>query len=64
MAKSPAQFVREVRNEVAKITWPTRKETTVTTVMVLILVMLAALFFFVADWVIGHAVKLLLGFGG
>ena len=50
MAKvSPGQFIREVRQEVSKVTWPTRKETTVTTIMVFIFVFLAALFFFVVD---------------
>ena len=39
MAKtSPAQFIREVRQETAKVTWPSRKETAVTTVMVFIMV--------------------------
>lgn len=66
MAKtSPGQFVREVKQEVSKVTWPTRKETTVTTMMVFVMVFLAAIFFFVVDWVLSQGVRLvLLGLGG
>ncbi|WP_448189902.1 preprotein translocase subunit SecE [Azospirillum sp. sgz301742] len=64
MAKvKPAEFAREVRQEVAKVTWPTRKETGVTTAMVFVMVVVAALFFLIVDQVMAHAVKLLLGLG-
>jgi preprotein translocase subunit SecE len=46
---SPAQFAKEVRAEVRKITWTTRKETWITSVMVGVMVTLAALFFAVVD---------------
>ncbi|MBR0645229.1 preprotein translocase subunit SecE [Plastoroseomonas hellenica] len=50
MAKlDPAQFVREVRQEVAKVTWPTRKETLITTGLVLAMSALAAIFFLIVD---------------
>ena len=58
------QFYRQVRQEVAKVTWPSRKETMITTVMVFIFVVLASLFFLVVDQVIGYAVRFILGFGG
>ncbi len=65
MAKiNPGQFVREVRQEVSKVTWPTRKETAITTGMVLLMVFLAALFFFLVDQVLSLLVKLILGLGG
>jgi preprotein translocase subunit SecE len=48
----PAQFIREVRQETAKVTWPTRKETLVTTGIVLVLSALAALFFLIVDQII------------
>jgi len=65
MAKtSIGQFIREVRQETAKVTWPTRKETVVTTVMVFVMVFLAAIFFWVVDLVLGSAVRFLLGLGG
>jgi preprotein translocase subunit SecE len=60
---NPAQFVRQVRQEVAKVTWPSRKETAVTTATVFAMVMLAALFFFVVDQIISHGVRYLLGLG-
>ena len=64
MAKmNPGQFIREVRQEVAKVTWPTRKETMITTMMVFIMVFLAALFFVLVDWVLKNGVELLLGLG-
>ncbi|PPD26834.1 MAG: preprotein translocase subunit SecE [Hyphomicrobium sp.] len=61
---NPFVFVQEVREEVAKVTWPTWKEVWVTSVMVLIMVVLASLFFLLADQVIGQLVKALLGLGG
>ena len=59
----PAQYVREVRSEVAKVTWPTRKETLITTGLVLALSALAALFFLVTDQVIALAMRGLFGLG-
>ncbi|MFI4988890.1 MAG: preprotein translocase subunit SecE [Alphaproteobacteria bacterium] len=64
MAKvSPAEFIQQVRQEVAKVTWPPRKETMVTTGMVFLMVFLAAMFFFVVDWLLSSGVRLLLGVG-
>jgi len=48
----PAQFVREVRQEVSRVTWPSRKETLVTTGLVLGMSALAAVFFLLADQLI------------
>ena len=61
MAVSPAKFIREVRAEAAKVTWPSRRETLITTGLVFALSGLAALFFFVADQVIGIGVRALFG---
>ena len=63
MAFDPAKFVREVRSEVSKVTWPSRKETMVTTGLVFAMASLAALFFFVADQIIGVGVRALFGAG-
>ena len=46
---NPLQFIQQVRAEVAKITWPTRRETGLTTVMVMIMAALFATFFFLVD---------------
>ena len=60
---APFKFIREVRAEVGKVTWPSRKETLVTTGLVLAMAVLAAVFFFVADQVIGIGVRALFGIG-
>ena len=60
---NPFKFVQEVRQEVSKVTWPTRNETWVTTVAVLIMVTLASIFFMLADQAMGWLVSLILGFG-
>jgi preprotein translocase subunit SecE len=62
MAKyNPGQFIQEVRQEVAKVTWPTWKEVWITTIMVLVMVALAAIFFLLTDQVIGWLVQMVLG---
>ena len=63
MAKTnPVEFLQEVREEAAKLTWPTRKETMITTVMVMIMVALAAVFFLVVDMALQWGVnKVLFG---
>ena len=65
MAKvSPGDFIQQVRQEVSKVTWPSRKETMVTTGMVFLMVFLAAIFFFVVDEVLAYGIRATLGFGG
>ena len=62
MAKiDPFKFLQEVRAETQKVTWPTRKETTVTTMMVFVMVFIAAIFFMVADYIMRFGVSFLLG---
>jgi preprotein translocase subunit SecE len=63
MAKTnPVEFLQEVREEAAKVTWPTRKETMITTVMVMIMVALASVFFLVVDMALQWGVnKVLFG---
>ena len=64
MAKiSPIQFFRQVKQEIKKVSWPTRKEVTQTSIMVIILVASAATFFFFVDQVFGWVVKLIFGLG-
>jgi len=63
VALNPAKFVREVRTEMNRVTWPTRKETLVTTGLVFALSALAAIFFFVSDQIIGIGVRALFGIG-
>ncbi len=60
---NPLQFIQEVRQEIAKVTWPTWKEVWITTLMVLVMVALASIFFLVADQVLGWFINLVLGLG-
>jgi len=51
MAKTnPFQFMQQVRGEVAKVIWPTRREVVLTTVMVFIMAALTATFFSLVDF--------------
>ncbi len=59
-----AQFFREVRQEVGKVTWPTRKETTVSTIMVFVMVFAMGLFFLLVDQIIQMGLKFVLNIGG
>jgi preprotein translocase subunit SecE len=64
MAKvSPARFIQEVRQETAKVTWPSRKETVTTTAMVFVMVAAVSLFLSFSDWIIAQALQLILGIG-
>jgi len=64
MAKtSPGEFVRQVRQETSKVTWPNRKETMTTTAMVFVMVILAAIFFFLVDLLLAEVVQLVLSLG-
>ena len=64
MAKHNAlQFIRQVRQETQKVTWPTRKETLISTGMVFVMVILAALFFFGVDQILSAGVRLIFGLG-
>jgi preprotein translocase subunit SecE len=60
---SPAKFIQEVRQETAKVTWPSRKETVTTTAMVFVMVAVVSLFLSLTDWIIAQALKLILGIG-
>jgi preprotein translocase subunit SecE len=60
---SPAQFIRQVRTELDKVTWPSRKELVATTGSVLAMSALAAIFFFAADQVLAWFVQYVLGLG-
>jgi len=58
-----AQFFREVRQEVRKVTWPTWKETQVSTVMVFIMIGIMAVFFLTVDGILRFGIEMLLRLG-
>ncbi len=57
---NPIAFLKQVRSETAKVTWPSRRETMISTVMVFVLVFLAAVLFFAADQLMGWLIGLVL----
>lgn len=57
---NPFQFIQQVRAEVSKVVWPTRRETLLTTAMVLVMAVLAAIFFFLVDLIIRFGLETLL----
>jgi preprotein translocase subunit SecE len=59
----PLMFIQQVRNEVSKVTWPSRNETTLTSVIVIIFAIIASIFFFLSDQVMSFFIKLILGLG-
>lgn len=57
---NPFQFAQQVRAEVARVTWPTRRETGITTVMVMVMASVFALFFFLVDLFIRFGLETIL----
>lgn len=49
---NPFQFMQQVRSEVSKVVWPTRRETMLTTAMVFVMVTIVSIFFFLVDLII------------
>ena len=60
---SPFKFLQEVRSEVNKVTWPSRRETMITTAMVFVMAAVMSIFFLVADQIIRLLVTFVLGVG-
>jgi preprotein translocase subunit SecE len=58
---NPIQFLRSVKQEALKISWPTRKETTIGALTVLFMSVVAALFFLLLDQVFKLGLAFLLG---
>jgi preprotein translocase subunit SecE len=58
---NPVQFIQQVRAEVAKVVWPSRREVVLTTVMVFIMAALAATFFSLVDLAIHYGLELIIG---
>ena len=61
---NPFTFFQQVRSEVSKGTWPSRRETLISTAMVFVMALIAALFFLAIDQVLGWGVGMLLSLGG
>ncbi|MEM7719452.1 MAG: preprotein translocase subunit SecE [Pseudomonadota bacterium] len=61
---NPLQFVQQVRAEIAKVVWPTRREVGLTSVMVFFLAVLTAAFFWLVDRVIFSGLEVVLTYFG
>lgn len=61
---NPLQFIQQVRAEVSKIVWPTRREVMLTTVMVFVMATLMAIFFAIVDIGIRSGLTAVLGMFG
>jgi preprotein translocase subunit SecE len=59
---SPGEFIRQVRTEADKVTWPTRKETWSATLLVLLMTTVLSIFFLGVDQVLGRLVRAILNF--
>jgi preprotein translocase subunit SecE len=58
-----AQFLREVKVELKKVTWPSRKQTIGSTVVVIVLVMVISLFLGVVDVGLSSLIRVVLQSG-
>ncbi len=60
----PVEFVRQVKSEAKKVTWPSRQETTVSMIAVFVMVFISSIFLYFADQIIAYGIRLIMGFGG
>ena len=64
MAKTgPIEFIRQVKKEMKKVTWPTRQETTVSVIAVFVMVFVASIFLFSVDQVIAYLIRMIMSMG-
>ena len=61
---NPLQFMQQVRTEVGKVVWPSRREVLLTSMMVFALATLTAVFFFLVDLLIRSGLTQVLKFFG
>jgi len=60
---SPALFVRQVRQELQKVTWPTRRDTLISSLIVILLIFLFSLFFLFSDQIWSFLIKKIIEIG-
>ncbi len=58
---TPAQFIRQVRQEMSRVVWPSRKEVGFSTLSVFVMVIIMSLFFLLVDQIISYGVGLIIG---
>lgn len=60
---SPVEYFRQVRSETRKVSWPSRKETTISAIAVFVMVVISSIFLFGADQLIALLVREIIGLG-
>jgi preprotein translocase subunit SecE len=60
---SPALFVRQVRQELQKVTWSGRREVFVSSAIVILLIILFSLFFLLTDQIWSFSIKKIIQIG-
>jgi len=55
------EFLTNVKAELAKVTWPTKKDTYASTLVVILLVVVVAVFLWIVDMGLSTAIRTLLG---
>ena len=60
---SPALFVRQVRQELQKVTWPTRRDTFISSLIVIVLIFLFSIFFLLSDQIWSFSIKKIIEIG-
>ena len=61
MFEKAKQFLKEVKIELKKVVWPTRKDTIASNSVVLIIVMIIAFFLGLVDLGLSRIIRLILG---
>ena len=60
-ATSPALFLRQVRQEMSKVSWPSRRETVVSVILVFILSIILGIYFLIVDRLLAAGIQLIFG---
>ena len=58
--RNPLKFIQEVKQEAFRITWPTKRETTMGALMVFALSTIAAIFFLILDQILRFLLNIIL----
>jgi len=61
MIGKTSKFLTDVKVELKKVTWPTRKDTYASTIVVIVLVMVSAAFLGGVDVILSRLIRLILG---
>jgi preprotein translocase subunit SecE len=60
---SPALFVRQVRQELSKVTWPEKRDTFISSAIVILLIIIFSLFFLLTDQIWSFSIKKIIEIG-